>query len=242
MIARVLLEQFLPNLDLSPEGPKPTNREEMREDWIAHVWLSMLGIANSFQEFTQINQLRFVTFNFDTLIEQKLSRNIENLFLVTKAESVSYVQSIITHVHGRLVYLPGQDPIEQILGQADGINIVHEAIPSATKANVVSQVLAAENIAFLGFGYHHYNVEKLGLAIIHAGISSLPGLIFGTAHGLGEGQRQQAKRNFSDRINVNLDPHNLTCLNLLREYDLLRSRTHEILEDRGNRLAYGLPR
>src|SRR5207244_3760414 len=77
---------------------KPTDPE----DWLAYVIEKMAAGAPTFAAFDRGNcNVRFVTFNFDTTLENQLCRAILSIY-----REGSFPSDRVIHVHGKLPAVP----------------------------------------------------------------------------------------------------------------------------------------
>jgi hypothetical protein len=189
------------------------------EDWIKFVWNRMHQEARSFDDLRQ-NKLKFVTFNFDTLLEIKLIQAIVALYPnVSKADAQAYVESIVLHVHGTLSQPPKEGrPSDEWLKQAkDDIQVVHQDINKTLLASLIELIEETNIVAFLGFGYHPDNLKKLGFPRERGGM-------FGSAYGLGVGDKAQVTRAIGTNYRrFVLGESDQGCKAFLQNHDVLRS-------------------
>lgn len=164
------------------------------ENWLQYLYNRMIG--SSLEEFSQ-NQVSFVTFNYDRSVEMFLSTALQNAFGKTTEEVAAVLNEIpIIHLHGRLGYLPWQNPSQgrEYSGHIDQavmeicrreIKVVHEDITDRDKDFArAKQVLgAAQRVYLLGFGFGTKNVERLDLR------SLTPEIFEGTAFGFTDQER-----------------------------------------------------
>ena len=80
-------------------------------DWLGYIIGQMQSGASDCEAFARGNaEVRFVTFNFDSIIEDRLEKAIRNLYRgaaeARLQEAVSAIHGQIIHVHGQLPPLP----------------------------------------------------------------------------------------------------------------------------------------
>jgi hypothetical protein len=190
-----------------------------KEDWIGFVWNKMHQETRSFDDL-RANAVTFITFNFDTLLEAKLSDAIVALYPnVHYQDARAYVNSAVIHVHGTLSEPSNQpEPSDEWLRKAiDDIQVVHQEIDKSLLDSLSQFIHDAEIVAFLGFGYHPDNLRKLGFPRNKADM-------FGSAFGLGDGEKQQVTRAVGTgygRFTLGAWDHG--CKQFLQNHDVLRS-------------------
>lgn len=177
----------------------------------------MYAEASTFERLTT-NRIRFVTFNFDTLIEHRLASAAAASYPETSyAQARAYLDSLVTHVHGTL-----EAPPEGEIGRFNAqkwIAIVPQAQDDKMLATVRAEIESAEMVCFLGFGYHEANVKKLGFPMNGAG-SRAP--MYGTAKSLGSGERPEILRLFGNLHRLDLGGGDEDCLRFLKSHHILR--------------------
>ena len=72
-----------------------------KEDWLGYVIQRMLERASTWNDFCEGNHVKFVTFNFDSLIEQRLTRALTAVWSEATLDPVPVI-----HVHGQLPDVP----------------------------------------------------------------------------------------------------------------------------------------
>lgn len=146
---------------------------EGADKWYPYLFENL--IANSFDTFDN-NKVSFITFNYDRSLEHFFFTALKNRYGKTDDECASKLKNIpILHLHGKLNDLPwesssgrpynGLISSDDILEEAaDEIRIIHEDIKDDSlfkKAH--NYIESADNIFFLGFGYHRLNMDRLNL-------------------------------------------------------------------------------
>ena len=84
-------------------------------DWLGYIIEKMYSGAPNCEAFVRGNaEVRFVTFNFDSIIEERLEKALRNLYRGTAEEklrdAISAVHRQVIHVHGKLK-LPPPPPL-----------------------------------------------------------------------------------------------------------------------------------
>ena len=151
------------------------------DDWIGHVFrIVSAGISAADFAKTVAQNLRFVTFNFDSVIEQRAQESIRRIYR-GHSEVGSAVESLnVHHVHGLLTKLPeehlyiGPAPrhgytgsgvsgawVQWTMEAAERIHLTQDEIPPSDLDAARVAVEGAEVLCFLGFRFEDDNVAKL---------------------------------------------------------------------------------
>ncbi len=122
-----------------------------------------------------------ITFNYDTTLEHALVTMYKNAFSSHAGDAESIVASMaIHHVYGSLPMLPsgthqdlssGRMRPEIVRSAGQGIRLITERAAGAmmdTFRAARDAVAAADAICFLGFGFDHTNLERIGLHPSHS--------------------------------------------------------------------------
>jgi hypothetical protein len=194
---------------------------EAENNWYEYLFQQM---DCEFTDFPK-NKITFITFNYDRTLEFYLFNALINSYGKKEAEVAEIInQTPIIHVHGKLGNLPWQDPngrpysdrviynflkrsagYERILSDikdaAQGIKIISEIADVETNfAPVVSPLLDAKRIIFLGFGYNSVNLDRLFFKFKHSE-SQYP-TIFGTCLGLTELEQRKVYDDIAKRTEI----------------------------------------
>lgn len=187
-------------------------------NWLRHLYNNL---NTSFDDFGS-NELSIVTFNYDRTIEHFFFESLKNTYNKTDEEcKVALDHLPIIHLHGRLGFLPWQDPKgrpytinhdeNSLRAATDGIKIIHEDIRDGRDGDFQQAkelMQKAVRILFLGFGYNPTNIERLGIAALDAGKS------FGMHMGLGNQDKAILGRLTNDRIRT----YDGDCTHFIREF------------------------
>lgn len=157
-----------------------TLKEPRGKDWLKYIFTRMFDEAeDNFEQFKQ-NRVTFVTFNFDTCIEDRF-----NGFLRSTYNDEAFGFPSVIHVHGELRLpdkLPKPTPgmpapafpprdhfgafsaeiIEWLSRAASDIRVVFDEIDEEHLVAARRAVSEAKVICFLGFGYGGRNLKRLG--------------------------------------------------------------------------------
>ncbi len=219
-----------------------------REDWLQFVVRRLVRDAPRPADFAKGNAgVTFITFNFDSIIEDRLDRDIRNTYAGEPPdEIVAAIDAIrVIHMHGQLPPCPEQtirDPRRTVLrvlstgpasvhatteawvhwtrAAAEQINLVMDQdIDSTRIAKATKAVQEAKVVCCLGFGYEPSNLQKVGIPtqLKHDTYQQ----VFGSAYGLEQGERTRVLRRF-DPIPIELGAVGDKCLAMLKAFDICR--------------------
>ena len=194
-------KRLIASLLLQREFNSTKHYPNRSDDWITLLFGELTAGTRSLDEFVE-NQVVFVTFNYDRLLEHRILGALMCHYDPNERACVDAMQKIkIIHLHGQLARLPGFDDPNHVIpfGPSPGLRqefceninraihrilVVHEAQPQTIEFRLArSELNAAEKIVFLGFGYGETNLRRLEIESWSKSAS-----IFGTAYGLTEKQ------------------------------------------------------
>ena len=203
-----------------------------------YQYLSSL-LSSSFEDFSK-NKLRILTFNYDRSLEFYLLRTIQSSYNKPIIDCVTALKSIpIIHLHGDLGNIPEFDGnqsreynkgkgLPEINIAANRIKIIHEGIDNDPQFNEAHTILNKTDVlCFLGFGYHHKNMERLGFGSTHVK-RAYPNIdtVHGTSHGLTDAECKNIDRHFGVNVSFNFeryDVQGMEILDYLRHTGILNS-------------------
>jgi hypothetical protein len=182
------------------EKQEPLFELDTAKNWYLHLFSKMTdGGVERFCE----NQLKFVTFNYDTSLENFFYLTLRNSFGMAPQQVQQAMRDIgIIHVHGRLNHVPwenselreyGNPPlVPGGIGHASRqLHIIHDDIEeSGVLPKIRAAVNWAEVIIFLGFGYHPLNMERLRIPF------ETGKQILGTTYGLTDFEKNNLNRRY----------------------------------------------
>jgi hypothetical protein len=220
LIASLLAQQILNNTER-------LNRQD--DDWLGYVFGRMAEGAATWQAFDEGNaNVRFVTFNFDSMIEDRLERDIKRTHPTAPDDEVTRaIDRWVIHVHGRLPPLPValllDEPIngfnrewqQWIVEAAPTITVVLEEIDPEKLRDAREAVRSAHILCFLGFAYAPENLQRLDLPQALMAPDGVGRHLYGTALEYADGERAR----FEQRLNnqIQLGSGHLKCRGVLRE-------------------------
>jgi len=185
-------------------------------DWIGYLFQYM---AAPLDEFAR-NSVGFVTFNYDRLIEHKLTVALARLHGTSYAKAWEQVRQLpIVHVYGQLgEYSPEPNGTglavwkESFSGDrlspprvreaASGIRLIHERggeLQSVTEARKLLRF--AKRVVFLGFGFDDNNVERIGADMYEVRSHALDP-IYGSAYEMAPGEMIRAMDNVNKHFGL----------------------------------------
>jgi hypothetical protein len=190
---------------ISYESFDAFNREK-RDGWYEFLFSLMIE-GGRFED----NPLSVITFNYDRSLEAFFFFALCNLYGLDPARAEETVAKILViHIYGSLgthLYEPVTEPgrgytpkltPESVREAASRIRIMHEV--DEGEADVVAERLfQAEEVIFLGFGFHAENIRRLRLQEVAEGRERAkrggPNW-FASRHGMGGGDIARAKALF----------------------------------------------
>lgn len=220
LIAALMAQQILNNTER-------LNRQE--DDWLGYVIDRMREGAPTWQAFDEGNaNVRFVTFNFDSMIEERLQRDIKRTHPRAPDDEVARaVARWVIHVHGRLPPAPAtplhDDPMngfdrewqQWIVDAAPTITVVLEEIDPEKLRDAREAVRRANILCFLGFAYAPENLQRLDLPQALMAADGIGRHIYGTALEHDDGERLRFRRRLNNQLQ--LGSRDRKCRGLLRE-------------------------
>ena len=212
----------------------PDSLGNIPPDWLGYIIRKMQTGAPDCDAFARVNaEVRFVTFNFDSIIEDRFEKAIRNLYRGAAEpqleETVSAIHGQIIHVHGQLPLLPNsqfQLSSEWIIwlpSALSQIRVVLDEIEPNTLVATQRAVKRSEILCFLGFAYAKDNLTRLGLPeAIDRGVNGnlVDRDIFGTAFGMRPGETDAVKNRFANHVKLGDEPQR--CFDVLRSHYIFR--------------------
>ena len=228
----LLLGRHFPNV----RSPDALGSEDT--DWLGYIINKMQSGAPDCDAFVNGNtEVRFVTFNFDSIIEDRLEKAIRNLYRGTAETelqaAVGAIHRQIIHVHGRLTPPPGvrwtldaiyypREWIPWLQSALSEIRVVMDQIEPNTLANAQEAVKRSQVLCFLGFAYASDNLQKLDLPKAYdRGVGGKPSArwIYGTAFDMRPGETAPV---INKMPRAELGGESEGCFDFLRNHHILR--------------------
>lgn len=160
------------------ETPELWRMTDTSDDWYTALWNALISGVHRIEDIG-INQVRFITFNYDRSLEYFLHRSCKETFGCNDARAEDALKNLsIIHVYGALGELgtmlgPNVRPYDnevrarEINIAANGIKIIPEARDDAFEFEVTRKHFSwASQICFLGFGFDPLNVSRLNLSSV----------------------------------------------------------------------------
>lgn len=219
------------------EAPGALGSNEGAGQWYHYLWdrINPQSVDTLFAD----DRLSFITFNYDRSLEYWLLKRIRSAFGVTNEKAIEVLRRLtVTHIHGRIGGVLGIDetaleygpPVTRnsIETAALGMKIISEAPDESQELQTARrQLLYADVVLFLGFGYNPHSVRRLRVTSnccdrteqqdwpILEHMQVAPGAtLLGTTLGLTESERRvELRRAFGDAA---IETHSLTVLEFLR--------------------------
>jgi len=177
-------------------------------DWYSYLYKEMISSIKSPRDIELFgqNKISFITFNYDRTLEHFLYTNLKEAMpeSIPDDNIIKEVNKIfISHVYGEIAPLPWQSDN----GLAFGGKLVFDRLNDISKKNIYlidqiknkgsfgwEQLIEAEKIIFLGFGYAEENMDVLELPQLLKDHHDK--IIFGTGLGLTTDEIDRKKDSF----------------------------------------------
>lgn len=212
-------------------------RPKRQENWLLDIVDAMRAGARDLDSFVKGNRVRFVTFNFDSVIEHELEGALRAIYPADAAAITAAVGQIpVVHVHGRL---PPPDPSGRppqagvnppvhvspawIASAMEHVKVVHDQVPDGVLNRARQFIKGADVVCFLGFSYHPENLSKLAIREFVQDRLSPPSAratAYGTTCKMPQSEQLRVAEAFSDRIR--LQPSGLDCAGALQNDYIVR--------------------
>ena len=200
-------------------------------DWFGYVINKMRNGASTPEEFAKGNsQVKFVTFNFDTIIEDRLLNSLKAIYRDGDVATAMKAVPVI-HVHGKLPPVPDVpmqsnqvdaihvEWLEWVESAASNINVVLEDIDESVLEAARMAVTESKVICFLGFAYDPENLKRLNLPGVLETMKRTPKM-FGSAYGLRAGEQASVVTRLLSKIDLGSEESG--CLDILRDLHVFR--------------------
>jgi len=198
--------------------PKPS------PNWIEIVVDRMAAGAANLDQFIRGNTgVEFVTFNFDSLIQQRIGANLARRFVTDSTEDALAHIIPVHHVHGRLppaptgnfgvdtIRGPKPDWVEWLKAASASVRVVYEPVEDSHLEAIRTVISRSDVVVCLGWAYHPENLRKLKISeILNSGAKS----VFGSAYNVDGTSRDWIAKQFNR--NITLDPGD--CQTVLRDF------------------------
>jgi hypothetical protein len=171
------------------------------DHWLKYLW-NLMRAEVDVSSFVK-NQVSFVTFNYDRLVEHYYDTVLASAFNLSGSDASALRERAIqiVHLHGAIVgrtFGEYTHPLEgtTVHNIAAGIRVIHDQMPTNDPGFEAAYELLrrASKVCLLGFGYHAENLRRLRLN----SLLENRGALYGTAVGLGKAELHVAR----DRIGM----------------------------------------
>lgn len=206
-----------------------------KDDWLAQVVDRMHQGAPDWGAFTQRNSsVQFVTFNFDSVIEDRLTEQLNGVYDGMTNDKICAALPVI-HVHGQVPRVPvarlfadsitpfPREWTKWVRDASATIRIAHEGALSQSAREAQKAVQKAHVLCFLGYGYDKGNLEQLGLPQVLGAVppnAIKPREVYGSAFGLTAGVQEEVKARLLGKITLgSIDDR---CEDVLEKHYVLR--------------------
>jgi len=189
------------------------------EDWMMRVFSAMArGTRNAAEFHESAQQVCFVTFNFDSLIESRARTVLPRFWVPDNSEAPTLD---VIHVHGRLPEPVSLDRASPWMSKAaKAVKVIHDELDHGVVEAAQNRIRAAKVVCFLGFDYAPENLKTLGVPDV---IRS-PDSLFGSAKNLSAGKVAEVRRLFGVyHARLNLAHDSFNNLQTLDQFDVLRT-------------------
>jgi len=146
-----------------------SNDKDGNNDWFEYLFAKMCDGVSKVNNFLRDNNVSFISFNYDRLLEHKFFNALKYSFSTeSDKDTLEMVRAIpIHHVYGSLgEYDPSNFGQINYWDRAfKSIQTIHEVVAEHSEAvrSAKQELEQADKICLLGFGYHKENIELLEL-------------------------------------------------------------------------------
>lgn len=198
----------------------PENRSD---DWLGFVIERMLrGSGSDLSLLASAgHRVAFVTFNFDTIIEDRLVYTVMTTYGVTEERAKEVLASVeVVHVHGALPPRPEFTP-DWVRRASEQIRIVHDDLNNDTTRRARELIARADTVCFLGFSYQRQNMNTLNLP----NVVKKDAQVFGSAYDLPISDMKDVTRLFWGHPIGGKEPvlEALPCRDFLAHHDIIET-------------------
>ncbi len=189
------------------------------DKWFGEIFAQMREGCATYAAFVKSNTVRFVTFNFDSLIEDKLADRVRGTFNDAPSGDLEteLAKAIpVIHVHGRLPEPPklpicplsgtaSQDWIDWLQRAAPVVNVISDSLQGDALADARAAIDEAAIVCFLGFAYEQTNLQRLDVKeTIRENKPDDPKhqWVFGSAFKIAPSRRFVIERRLKERIQL----------------------------------------
>jgi hypothetical protein len=164
------------------------------------------------------NQLKIITFNFDRSFERRLCLMLSAMYGLNERQAGEYADAVVPviHVHGllgtpswvdataldRRNYEPlsADSTVGDIRRVAESIRLIHEPGFHETLDLAKEWLRGAQQICFIGFGYHPTNLDRLGFKNLSRAPNNIE--FHGSCLGMEKNEIDSVSRQLNGRIQM----------------------------------------
>ncbi len=209
-VGRAVIAATMGEALLAARGESP----DSRTDWLDYLIVDkMRPGAATVEEFATLNSgVTFVTFNFDSIVEDKLASYAARIYGASEAQTQKVLSAVkVIHLHGKLPETPKSpkmysetdggavdiDWVQWLKSAPSTVNVVMDSIDEATRSAALTAVEHASILCFLGFSYQRDNLTRLGIAPDFAQRGCI---CYGSAKAMSEGDQAWVRSRFGEKI------------------------------------------
>jgi len=179
---------------------KVTKRLGKPYEWYEYLF-SLLNTSTP-EKFAE-NKLCIVTFNYDRSLEYFLFSALQSSYELSVKDAAALLDCIpIIHVYGKL----GEPHFSSEQGRHYDPTVNNDAIKKCVESlriihsgssdpevfeQIHRQLLAAQHICYLGFGYHETNMDRMGVRTSPHGSNAQ---VYGSVYGFGQSQISRVEK------------------------------------------------
>lgn len=239
-VGKVLLAVLIGNAIAARRERKRSTPPD--HDWIRHIIDEMSkGVSRAANFAGAAQNLSFITFNFDSVIEERAARLIRSIYNGDDGLNEAMTSIRVTHVHGHVSDPPAEvmhvEPpgyvgythsgisgqwIQWTKNAAAEIRVVLEDIADDLLRTVQQTISQSAVVCFLGFSYDKGNLVKLGFPKKDSTTPHKIRHAFGSAFGLTPADRHRAEDRIGTGLRIELGDPSAKCIDLLRSHYVLR--------------------
>jgi hypothetical protein len=221
-------KSFISEIILESESIVKTKTNESH--WLEHVFKSIFqSIGNDPSKLSESN-IKFITFNYDRLIEHKLFEALTALFPTYQREKAevevqNFSENSIVHVYGSInkytVSTFGYNESSSMIREgSNNIKIIGERCDLVVREMIDKLIQDANQLHFIGFAYHQENIDQLNLNKPNKIV-----LASGTTVHVGQAEINSIKSRFWNEYNIPIKfgkpdytPNEMTCTRYIKDY------------------------
>ena len=201
--------------------------------WLLNVLRLIQSKIKLSEARSTFSDLIIINFNYDRCLEHYLFHALQPAFSIGEADAVEILSRLrIIRPYGKVASLPWEVAKEQKLRFGQNVELVELFEMSSNVRTFMEQqhdsedmqqakyfISKAQQIAFLGFGYHPQNIEFLGSASIHPNLR-MYGTVFNTSSADQEYFKELIYRYIMNGGEKEISFQDADCSTFVRDYGL----------------------